>query len=75
MNRNITFKRISSNGEVTTSFNLKKNDVNSDRLAMLFKLNSESIFLYDTIAGLIVGQNVHGDIVSWEKLLFFWLWL
>ena len=25
--------------------NLKKNDVNSDRLAMLFKLNSESIFL------------------------------
>ena len=45
MNRNIIFKRISSNGEVTTSFNLKKNDVNSDRLAMLFKLNSESIFL------------------------------
>ena len=43
MNRNITFKRISSNGEVTTSFNLKKNDVNSDRLAMLFKLNSPEL--------------------------------
>lgn len=50
MNQNITFKRVASNDENTTSFNLKKNDVNSDRLAMLFKLNAESIFLTSEIS-------------------------
>lgn len=49
MNSSITFKRISGNGENMASFNLKQNDVSTDRLALLFKLNSESIFLTNEI--------------------------
>ena len=46
----ILFKRLTGNGETLSSFNLKLSDINSDRLAMLFKLNQESLFLTSEVS-------------------------